>query len=187
MKNLLVIVFAISAAIHLQGQNYSLGAYSMSIKGSSNLHAWESFVKEVRASAQMTADANGLKEISSFYVEIPVKSIKSTKGSIMDGKTYDALKADKFANISFKLSSATINRSGNSYDINAKGDLSIAGTTRRTDIYVKGTAEGDNITFKGSKWLKMTDFGVNPPTALMGTLTTGNDVEIVFQITMKKS
>ena len=116
-----------------------------------------------------------------------MKSIKRTKGSIMDRKTYDALKADKFANISFKLSSATINRSGNSYDINAKGDLSIAGTTRRTDIYVKGTAEGDNITVKGSKWLKMTDFGVNPPTALMGTLTTGNDVEIVFQITMKKS
>jgi hypothetical protein len=33
----------------------------------------------------------------------------------------------------------------------------------------------------------MTDFGIKPPTALMGTMKVGNEVEVVFSVTMKKS
>jgi hypothetical protein len=40
-------------------------------------------------------------------VDVLVKSIKSTKGSIMDNKTYDALKAEAHPKITFKLERAT--------------------------------------------------------------------------------
>lgn len=32
----------------------------------------------------------------------------------------------------------------------------------------------------------MTDHGIKPPTALMGTMTVGDEVEVVFSATFKK-
>jgi filamentous hemagglutinin family protein len=43
-----------------------------------------------------------------------------------------------------------------------------------------------SVTFSGSKKLKMTDYGIKPPTALMGTMTVGDEVEIVFSVTLKQ-
>jgi hypothetical protein len=35
--------------------------------------------------------------------------------------------------------------------------------------------------FSGSKILKMTDFNVEPPVVLMGTLKTGNEITVTFE------
>ena len=160
----------------------------MTIKGSSNLHDWESSAKEVRARGSIILEANTLKSIPSFSVEVPVKSIKSAKGSIMDGKTYDALKADQYPNITYTLEKVTgLNKKGENYDLYASGSLSMAGASNKIDLYVKVKVNADgSLTFSGSKKLKMTDYKIDPPKALFGTLTTGNDVEIVFQVTVKQ-
>jgi hypothetical protein len=184
-KLLLLAICIVSFAF---GQtNYHISNYSLVVKGSSNLHDWESNAKEVRANGSFTFLAGALKSVDALYVEIPIKSIKSAKGSIMDNKTYDALKADKFANITYKLSKVTnLTKKADGYDINATGSLSIAGVSNNIDIYVKGKVGADgSVTFTGSKKLKMTDYQIKPPTALLGTLTTGDDVEIVFQVTLK--
>ena len=52
------------------------------------------------------------------------------------------------------------------------------------EVRAKDGSDG-SITFNGSKKLKMTDYGIKPPTALLGTMTTGDEVEIVFQVTLK--
>lgn len=167
--------------------NVRVTAYSMTIKGSSNLHPWESKVNEVRANGSVMLDKGVLKSIQSLYVEIPVKTIKSAKGSIMDNKTYEALRADNYPNIAYKLDKVTgLSKSGDGYDIYAAGYLTIAGTTNKVDLFVRGRMGADgSLAFSGSKKLKMTDYKVKPPTALMGTLTTGDEVEIVFQVTLK--
>jgi hypothetical protein len=51
--------------------------------------------------------------------------------------------------------------------------------------WVRWVADG-SISFAGSKKLKMTDYKIKPPTALLGSLTTGDEVEIVFQVTLKQ-
>ena len=185
-KFVLFLLFAFSFAFG-QG-NYRVTNYSVVIKGTSNLHDWESTVKEVRANGTMTTDAGVLKSIQSLSVEMPVKTIKSTKGSIMDNKTYDALNANTYPNITFKLEKVTgLNKKANGYDITATGYLTIAGTTNKIELYVQGKVGSDgSITFSGSKKLKMTDFKVKPPTALLGGLTTGDEVEIVFQVSLKQ-
>jgi polyisoprenoid-binding protein YceI len=136
----------------------------------------------------MTVDASGLKSIGWFQVEVPVKTIKSTKGSIMDNKTYDALRANDHPNIYFKLDKvAGMNNRGGVYDINVVGNLFIAGVNNKIEMYVQGKTGGDgSITFSGSKKLKMTDYKIKPPTALMGTMTVGDEIEIVFQVTLKQ-
>lgn len=168
--------------------NYRATNYSLVINGTSNLHPWQSKANEVRANGSMQVDAGSLKAIQSLSVEIPVKSIKSAKGSIMDNKTYDALNANNYPNIQYKLEKITsLNSKGGGFNLNASGNLTIAGVTKRIDMYVEGWIGGDgSITFKGSKKMKMTDFNIKPPTALMGTLTTGDEVEIVFQVSLKQ-
>jgi len=168
--------------------SYLVTKFDMKIKGTSNLHDWESSAYEVRANGNFTVTAGVLKSLQALYLEIPVKTIKSSKGSIMDNKTYDALKADSNPNIIFKLDKLLgLNKRGDLYDVNTAGYLTIAGTTHRIEMYVQGKVNADGtLSFNGSKSLKMTDFNVSPPTALLGTLTTGNDVELVFQITSKQ-
>jgi polyisoprenoid-binding protein YceI len=168
--------------------NYRVSNFYLVVKGTSNLHDWESPAKEVRANGQATITNGVLKSIQSLNVEIPVKTIKSSKGSIMDNKTYDALKADNFPNINYVLEKVNgLNLRGGIYDINTTGKLTIAGATNKIDMYVQGKVGADgSISFNGSKKIKMTDYKIKPPTALMGTLTTGDEVEIVFQLTLKQ-
>lgn len=167
--------------------NYRSAQFTMTIKGTSNLHDWESTAKEARANGAVTIENGVLKAISSLTVEVPVKSIKSPKGNVMDNKTYDALKAKSYPNITFKLDKInSLTQKGDSYDISATGNLTIAGVTNKIDLNVKGKVNGDAATFSGSKKLKMTDYKIDPPTALFGTMTTGNDIEVVFSVSMKQ-
>ncbi len=187
IKFVLFLLFTLSFAF---GQNaYHVANFSLVVKGTSNLHDWESTANEVRGNASVIAEAGVLKSIPMLHVEIPVKAIKSGKSSIMDNKTYDALKANSFPNITYKLEKVAglVKRSATTYDINTTGYLTIAGATNKIDIYVQAKmSENGDLTFMGSKKLKMTDYNIKPPTALMGTLTTGDDIEIVFQVTLKK-
>jgi polyisoprenoid-binding protein YceI len=106
----------------------------------------------------------------------------------MDGKTHDALKADDYPDIIFKLKTiSSISDGSQSYTISAKGNLTMAGQTREISINV--TAQTDSsgaITFKGSKALKMSDFGISPPTAMLGTLKTGDDITLDFTLKLSK-
>lgn len=169
--------------------DYKLINHSMVIKGTSNLHNWESKVTELRCATNITTTATfSIKSINSLTIEIPVRSIKSDNGSIMDNKTYSALNANSYANITMKV--VGINKFETKPDgiaVNAACSLTIAGVTNRVDIYVVGKVNPDGtIKFAGSKKIKMTDYKVSPPTALLGSLTTGNEVEIVFNIVLKK-
>jgi len=188
MRIKFAILFLFTLSFAFGQANYRDTNYSLAIKGTSNLHDWQSTANEVRANGGMTVDASGLKSIGWFQVEVPVKSIKSTKGSIMDNKTYDALRANDYSNIYFKLEKVTgLNNRSGVYDINIEGNLFIAGVNNRIDLYVQGKTGADgSITFSGSKKLKMTDYQIKPPTALMGTMTVGNEIEIVFQVTLKQ-
>lgn len=185
--NLVLLLVFVLVSANAQG-NFRAAQFTMSIKGTSNLHEWESKVTDVRATGSMTTDANTLQSIQSLQVEIPVKSIKSPKGSIMDNKTYDALDAKKHPNIIYNLEKVTsLNKKSDSYDINVTGTLTMAGASKKIDMTVKGKVGSDgSVTFSGSKKLKMTDYKIEPPKALFGTLTTGDDVEIVFQVTVKQ-
>jgi polyisoprenoid-binding protein YceI len=97
-------------------------------------------------------------------------------------------KADGNPNVAYSLERVTgINKRGNGYDINTTGYLKIAGTSRKVDMYVWGQVGGDSEhQLQRLQKIKMTDFGISPPTALMGTMTTGDEVEVIFQVTLKQ-
>jgi len=183
-KLALLIALTISFIGAYAQEAYSVKDVKMKIEGTSTLHDWVSDVTKVKADAKLTIEDQRLKEIQSLSVNIPVESIKSTKGRIMDNKTYNALKSDRHPNITFRLKNASVTPTGmNSVRVNATGALTIAGATRTVELVATGKAgNGNAITFSGSKKLLLSDFNMEQPTALMGTIETGNEVTIRYSL-----
>jgi polyisoprenoid-binding protein YceI len=154
----------------------------VSIHGTSSVHDWDMKVTKVNSEFGINAS----KQITTLSVKIPITSIKSGKG-IMDGKTYDAFDAKKNPNIVFQLTEASSTKwSDKETEITVTGNLSMAGETRKISFktLAKITKTGD-YELKGTVPLKMTDYGMIPPTAFFGTMKTGDAVSIKFDVTFK--
>ncbi|MFA6059063.1 MAG: YceI family protein [Taibaiella sp.] len=156
------------------------GDCSIKIHGDSNLHGWEETAKKVSGSSQISWNSDGTFNVTALRLAIDVMSIKSTEGSTMNNKTYKALNASKNPSITFTLTTP-LKSVANGSMINATGNLTIAGVTRQVVLHVKATTYGHSkIVFDGSQKIKMSEFGITPPTALLGTLKVADNVTIKF-------
>jgi polyisoprenoid-binding protein YceI len=107
---------------------------------------------------------------------------------MMDNNTHNALKGKDFPRISFVLTSVGgVKKVGEGYAVTATGNLTLAGQTRPMTMTVTGKTTGENaIEFSGSKSFKMSEFKIDPPVFMMGTLKTGDEVTIKFSVTYSK-
>lgn len=169
---------------NINAQNFNIITQNSTvlILGTSNVHDWE--MKVTKINSELTL--NSTKQINSLVVKIPVISIKSGKG-IMDNKTYDAFDSKKNPNIIFQLTEAsTVKLSDKESEFTLIGNVTMAGETRKISFKTFGkiTKSGD-YQLKGSVPLKMTDFKMKPPTAMLGAMKTGDAITIKFEVSYK--
>ena len=67
------------------------------------------------------------------------------------------------------------------YSLSISGELMVAGVTKKIDIKVTLSKKNQLIMVDGNHQLKMTDFGINPPKALLGAIKTGDEIEVKFK------
>lgn len=183
-RQILYALIVLALPMGLMAQATQIESIKMTVNGTSTLHDWTSDATNVRVSMDADMNKPATERISRAYVQVPVKGIKSSKGSTMDGKTWDALKYKKHPEVTFAFERLTSwNANG---ALTAVGKLTIAGKTRTETIQanVKSVGNGSYL-LSGSKTIKMTDFGMDPPTALLGTIKTGDEVTIKFDIRYK--
>jgi len=155
----------------------------MVIKGTSSLHDWESDVVTLKGRGMVNVE-NQQPHIRDFHLTIPVEAIKSGK-SAMDNNTYEALNEESYPNIEFSLDEVQSISGGK---VKASGELSIAGETRPVTLTADYDLQDSNlISLRGSYTMKMTDFGVDPPTAVFGTIKTGDEITVDYTLQLKKS
>jgi polyisoprenoid-binding protein YceI len=158
--------------------------YAVTINGTSNLHSWNEKVETVTGTGSIISNSDGSFDIDAMNLKMVVHSIKSDMGPAMNSNTYKALKADANPDITFALGAPlkAIKAGATAASISAKCNLTIAGVTKAVDMKVKISmpAKG-TMQFEGSQTIKMTDYGVTPPVALFGTLTTGDEITISFK------
>ena len=188
LSSSLVLIFAAMSFLpktHVTEVKYEAKNISILIQGTSTLHDWEMKSTEGKCDVAYVVSANNkLTSVSALSFTLPSKSLKSGH-SMMDNNTYKALKTDDFSNISFVLSSATIVQTDAlNFQIKCNGKLSIAGTTKETELLATGKLNptDNSLTISGSKKMKMTDYNVKPPTVMMGTIKTGDDIAIVYNL-----
>jgi polyisoprenoid-binding protein YceI len=162
------------------------------IEGTSNLHDWSCRTQELNATIQVDASAAGPiaavlpKALKHLEVNVPAKSLKCGKGA-MDNNLYKALNADAVPDIIYTMSSfePAAGETKDNFALKAVGTLSVSGKEQNVTIEVTATRLPDGtIKATGMVPVKMTDFGIKPPTAIFGRLKTGDDVKVNFELTV---
>lgn len=188
IKSALLIALGFTLTIAAIAQtNYHTQVVDIKLNGTSNLHDWEMKAISGTSDATFVVDNGKVTSLSKMNFSIPVKNLKSGH-SAMDKNTYKAMNTDVNPNISFVLTSATvITAGGNNYKLNCVGKMTIAGTTNQTELLATGiyNPADKSFTITGIKKMKMTDYKVTPPKALLGTLKTGNDISISYNVKFK--
>jgi polyisoprenoid-binding protein YceI len=181
---LLLLISASSFVIFSVNTKFHSTGLDVSIKGTSTLHDWEmKSVNKGTCEVVFSLDAaDKITAISELQFTIAAESIKSGH-SVMDKNAYKAMNTDKYKNISFVLSSAAITPSvTNVYQVKVTGNLTISGVTKKTEL--AGTAKYNptdkSFVLFGSKTFKMSEYGVKPPTVMMGTIKTGDQITVSF-------
>jgi len=176
-----------------QDTRVSVGSESkLWIEGTSNLHGWTCKATTLDAAIDLdaalaaqiaTAPPKALKRVQ---VKVPVKSLKCGHDA-MDNNLYKALKADESTDISYILATfeAVPGEMKDTFTLHTVGSLTVAGSENKIEMDVVASRMPDgSVMAKGLVPIKMTDFGIKPPTAIFGRLKTGNEVKINFELTI---
>jgi polyisoprenoid-binding protein YceI len=165
---------------------FTVKSMNASVSGGSSLHDWESAITKTIFKGQMISEGKIIKSIKNIEVKVAVKSIKSKEGRVMDKKTYEAFKSDANPYITYACMNAIVTiDASKSVVITGDGKLSMAGVTKPISLVAKGKlqANGD-LQLTVSKSLVMTDYGMKPPKAVLGTITVKDEVTIQFDMVL---
>ncbi|PIQ61727.1 MAG: hypothetical protein COV99_08580 [Bacteroidetes bacterium CG12_big_fil_rev_8_21_14_0_65_60_17] len=147
----------------------------LAIHGTSTVNSFECEAAFVTGSGVLDGGSR-----SSAHVEVRVPDLDCGKRR-MNRDLKEALRSDEFPLISFNLQYAERVDSLNTIQI--VGTLSLAGASRDINVLLHAERRTDgSVRGWGRKHLRMTDFDVDPPTALFGVVKAHDDIEIVFNL-----
>jgi len=174
-------LFAVIMSANAQ-KNYTLDAKTnFSVSGTSTMHDWTMKSATGTGTANLTVTNSKLEKISSLTVTLPAETIKSEKKS-MDKVAYEALKTKENKNIKYVLKSA---EKVNENTWNLTGTYTIAGVSKEVKTQVKSTVTNGVVSLQGSNKITFKQFGMKSPTAMLGTIKTGEDLTVKFNLNFK--
>lgn len=163
---------------------------AVTIHGTSSLHEWEmkgaSIGGAIETDPELWTTAG--EKPAAVAVSIPVASLRSAHDR-MDRIMREALKASANPNLRFELTTASLLKTtGDAFVVRSSGKLTIAGVTREVVLDVTVQRIGEHrFVLSGEAPVRMTDYGIQPPVAMMGTLKTGDAVTVAFRWTVDES
>lgn len=149
------------------------------IEGDSSLHPWS--CEASSPAADIHVDTQSPQLVRALTLRVAVAQIECGNES-MNGKLREALHAQQHPFIEYRLTQAE-RVPGNKLRLEAMGDLSINGKTRpavfQVDVALApdGTAQAN-----GSIVMLMSDFQVEPPTAMLGLIKTADQITVKFTV-----
>ena len=181
---LLMLFMQLAFASMAQVKYYAKDDLQIIVSGTSTMHNWDMKTSKGESNATVTLNSSGqLTGLTALNFTVPAETLKSEHNG-MDKNAYKALKTSEHTTISYMLSSATVEPNG---AIKCQGKLSIAGTTLDAGLTATGQVNADkSISVKGSKKISMKEFNMIPPSFMLGTVKTGNDVTVQFNLTLRK-
>jgi polyisoprenoid-binding protein YceI len=160
----------------------------ITIQGTSTLHDFHCKTDKIMAYVDVdpsyTKDLTKVaKPLVSVKVNIVAKTLTCGGGTI-DNNMYKTLKTDQFQMIKYTMSGYDLlDATSSSFSANTKGTLQIAGQDKAVDIKINAArlAEG-KASAEGEETIKLTDFGIEPPSFMFGRLKVGNELKVKFNL-----
>lgn len=160
-------------------KNYVLDSKpAFSVSGTSTLHDWEMKSNSGTGTGNFTIVNSKVTDIESISINLLAESVKSEKKS-MDKVAYKTLKTNIQKNIKYVLKSA---QKVNETTWELTGTYTIAGVSKILKTTVKTAITKDVLNIQGSNKITFTEFGMKSPTAMLGTITTGEDLTVKFNL-----
>jgi hypothetical protein len=160
-------------------------AARVSITGTSNIYPFTASTTDVRLSRLVLAPAEGNRlqaaatpgGVTVFEIVIPAASL-ATENERFDELMHKGLKVAEYPDITFRLARLEAGTAANSLTVVAL--LKIAGVEREVTFAVKAAVNASTITVMGEVDLLMTDYGIAPPTAMLGMLRADPKITVTF-------
>ena len=168
-------------------------AGSLRIEGDSTLHKWSSTCTVVAmtftladGAPQSLSEAIKASKVKSMDVKISVAGIKSGESGL-DKNMRKAMDADKYPDVVYHLDHYELAKGAGDGVMTAKtsGQLTISGQTKPVTIDVEFRLGQDAAALKGSYTLDMSDYGIKPPTLMLGAIKVRDPITVRFDLVLK--
>lgn len=190
----LVIASLVTAAWTGMDEPVKLGPSSqLWVEGKSTMKDWKCVAEVMQGAIEAVTTEPaprvlaGEKAITTVGLSIPVEKLNCNNSNTMNGHMKKALKATEnpvieFRLISYELSAADAGRKGT-----LNGTLRIGGVEKPIVLSVDlmAGAEG-GLRVKGTYVMNMTDFGLKPPSLMLGTMKVKDQVTVGFDLLLDK-
>ena len=127
----------------------------------------------------------GERAVASVELTVPVMSLDCDNGT-MNGHMRNALDAKGHPAITFALRSYDLVASAENVAVTLSGTLTIHGQSRPVTIPAIAVATADGaLRLTGLYELNMKEYGVKPPSLMLGTMNVREKVKVRFDLLMK--
>jgi polyisoprenoid-binding protein YceI len=117
--------------------------------------------------------------VEAFDIAIPAATLASPKGDL-DKNMHKALKVTEHPDIVFRLRRLEP-RAGILDGLRGAGVLRIAGVEREVALDLTTERKDASPIVRGQVPILMTDYGIKPPTAMLGMLKTDPKITVTFE------
>ena len=182
LRTIALLTLASAAVLGAQGIPVTLTPTStVWVEGTSNVHDWKATTSTLNAKIEIAAPASAGATVEAVTLSIPVTTLKSGKGGL-DNNMYKAMKAQQHPDILYRMTAFRSAPEYGAYTAVVTGMLTINGVEK--EVVMNATMSGEAAALKtvGSVKLRMTDFGIKPVTALLGTIRTADEVTVKFEL-----
>jgi polyisoprenoid-binding protein YceI len=161
------------------------------VAGTSTLHAFTCTSTELTADVTVarvaTASSDALtRPLLATEVTVPARALKCGHGNKMDDNMYKTLRADTYPTIRYTLGTADViagSTREDSITVRAVGRLTIVDREQPVtmDVRVQRASDGA-FRGRGSVQLRLSDFGIKPPSFMLGTIKVGDSITVGFDV-----
>ena len=190
----LLVALLLPAGTQAQEGELKLGTQAgtrLWVEGGSSVRSWSCDATLVEASVTGAAVPAGAsaKDVSAAarraVLTIPVAKLDCRNGT-MNEHMRKALKANANKSIEYRIAKWELTPRGDDEGtVATSGTLVIAGTEKPIAVELAAKRAGQGWQLKGSKTIRMTEWGVKPPSLMLGTMKVKDPVTVRFELVLE--
>jgi polyisoprenoid-binding protein YceI len=160
------------------------------IDGTSTVRSFSCKAGEVNAVVEASgANAistllTGDKGVKTVRVTVPAERMDCGNGTMNDHMK-KALKVTESPPITFPLTDYDVTRNADGIAGTITGTLDLGGVTKSISFEATGKPEGGMLRVDGAYDLRMTDYGLKPPSLMFGRIKVRENVKVNFDLLLK--
>lgn len=160
------------------------------VEGTSNVRSFSCTATSLHVQVASSDDAvarvlAGEKAVTGVEVTVPANSLDCKNGK-MNEHLRKAIKAEEHPDIRFHLATYDLVKDSVGVALTLSGTLALGGTEK--PITIAATARPDSggaLRVVGRYVVSMKDYGLKPPSLMLGAFKVGNDVTVNFDLHLK--